>query len=81
MKILMMILAMSFLGCSYEREIQAEVVIVEIVEMTPNYRMGVEVGCKVTWMDTKNGVRYYSFEDNFCDDFLVGVKYKFLIKR
>jgi len=81
LKNLLIVIILFLFGCSYEREIQAQVVIVEIVHMEPDYKLGVEVGCKITWLDTKNGVRYMSFEKDFCDDFLLGVKYKFLIKR
>ena len=83
MKILMMILAMSFLGCSYEKEIQVERAIVELEQLDVLYRQGVEVGCKLTFYDIRTKIPYtlFVYAPEYCDDYLLGVKYKILIRR
>ena len=64
-----------------EKTIQVESVIAEIKEMEPFFRNGQEAGCKITWFDTYNNVYYLSFDRDYCDYFIIGVKYKILIRR
>lgn len=64
-----------------EKTIQVESVIAEITEMEPFYRNGQEAGCKITWYDSYNNVSYLSFDKDFCDHFIMGVKYRILIRR
>jgi len=46
-------------------------------------RQGNEVGCKLTFTDPKTGIPYtlFVYAPEYCDDFLLGVKYKILIRR
>lgn len=64
-----------------ERTIQVMTVIAEIRKMEPFYRDGVEAGCKITWHDTYNNVDYISMDKSYCDNFILGAKYKLLIQR
>lgn len=83
MKTFLLILIISMMGCISppEKTIQVESAIVEITEMEPFFRNGVEAGCKITWFDRYNNVYYLSFDRDYCDYFIMGVKYKVLIRR
>ena len=83
MKILFIVIVLFLFSCRYEKEIQAEWAVVELDYMEPLYRQGIEAGCKLTFVDIKTGVPYtlFAHAPEYCDDFLIGVKYKILIRR
>lgn len=83
MKTLLLTLVIFMTGCISppEKTIQVEAVIAEITHMEPFYRNGQEVGCKITWHDDYNNVDYLSLDKDYCDYFLIGVKYRLLIRR
>lgn len=71
-------------GCStVERGVQVQMVIVEIKSMEPYYRNGEEAGCKIDWWDDLNNVLYTSFSKapEYCDNYLIGTKYRLLIHK
>jgi len=81
--LLIVILIFVFFQCSYEKEIQGEWAVVELVSMQPFERNGIEAGCRLTYLDTHTGINYtvFAHAPEYCDDFLIGVKYKILIRR
>ena len=82
MKMFLIVIVFLF-GCRYEKDIQVERAVVELDHMEVLYRNGNEVGCKLTFLDPKTGIPYtlFVYAPEYCDDFLLGVKYKILIRR
>ena len=83
-KYLIIIFLLSCLrSCAIERSIQVDMVIAEIIAMEPYYRNSEEAGCKITWRDTYNNVKYTSFSHapEYCDNYIVGVRYRLLIHK
>ena len=80
---LIVILIFVLSQCSYEKEIQGEWAVVELTGMEPFFRNGIEAGCRLTYHDAKTGVSYtvFAHAPEYCDDFLIGVKYRILLRR
>jgi len=83
MKNFLLVLLVWLFACNYEREIQATMRVLTLKSMEPIYRYNEEYGCKLTWWDDYNNIEIVSFSypPDYCDNYIIGVKYRLLIQR